>query len=294
MVTSPFGKPVIGNRDANPAHWAPGSWVEPASGTQTKGESVVIREGSTTGLHRAGLWRSGIGVPGCEPDGSCRIDYSAPDGDETLVVLDGEARVTVTGTGETHVLRPGSIVSHPKGLGLTWEITSAAFRKFWVIWDSPDAAAADDHLYVRHVDDDDPASWEPYEWDDADGRHWRCGENLVMRSTGSTGSLKCGLWRSGPDTGDGTELAAVTPEAGSVCEGSRCAGHTISASRGIGDESMLLLNGRAHIVNHDSGEEFDVEPGDIIAQYMGPNITWTSKSRYMKKFFIMTNATVPA
>jgi hypothetical protein len=152
----------------------------------------------------------------------------------------------------------------------------------------------EDSLYVRHIDDDEPDAWEKYEWVDENGQYWQCGENLVMRSTGSTGSLKFGLWRSGPPTRDGVPVEFDAPADHPACFGNRCVGHTISASRGIGDESMFLLDGAAHIVNHDSGEEFDVAAGDIIAQWMGPNITWTSQVPYMRKVFIMTNAVLPA
>jgi uncharacterized cupin superfamily protein len=291
-TTSFFGKPVIGNRYANPEGWLPSEWVEPDFGRQVKGEVNVIRPDSVSGDHRAGLWRTGVGVAGCEADGSCRFEFTAPDGDETIVVLEGTATVTVSATGDQYFLVAGSTLSHPKGLEVTWETAAPGFTSFWVHWNSALSTAKDDRLYVGHVDDDED-SWEPYQWE-ADGSHWNCGENYVLRSSGSSGSFRCGIWRSGPDLGGGASVDLEPPAVGAVCVGDRCAGHRISSSRGIGDESMLLLEGKAHIVNEDSGEEFDVAAGDIIAQYIGPRITWTSKTAHVKKFWIMTNAELPA
>lgn len=102
------------------ADWAPWEWNDPIHGDQTIGQFGVIRTNGTMGTHVAGYWRSAAGLPGCAADGTCRMPYSAPLGDETTVVLDGEATITVTATGRQHELTRGSILCHPKNVDLLW------------------------------------------------------------------------------------------------------------------------------------------------------------------------------
>jgi len=54
-----------------------------------------------------------------------------PPSRETLVVLEGEARVEITG-GPTLELRPGVLASIPAGAETTWHVTPP-FKEFWVI-----------------------------------------------------------------------------------------------------------------------------------------------------------------
>ena len=58
------------------------------------------------------------------------IEYSPP-GRETLLVLEGSARIEIEG-GPTLELSPGSIASIPAGAKTTWHVTRP-FKEFWVI-----------------------------------------------------------------------------------------------------------------------------------------------------------------
>ena len=74
----------IGNRNDNPAQWAPFTWDDPHFGPQVKGEVAPVAFDHTSGSLQLGFWRTGKGIPGCNEDGSCHVDYSAPLGDETM------------------------------------------------------------------------------------------------------------------------------------------------------------------------------------------------------------------
>ena len=54
-----------------------------------------------------------------------------PPSRETLIVLEGAARVEITG-GPTLELRPGVLASIPAGTETTWHVTPP-FKEFWVI-----------------------------------------------------------------------------------------------------------------------------------------------------------------
>lgn len=66
-----------------------------------------------------------VGATSSEP-----VVYTPPSR-ETLVVLEGEARVEITG-GPTLELRPGVLASIPAGTETTWHVTPP-FKEFWVI-----------------------------------------------------------------------------------------------------------------------------------------------------------------
>jgi hypothetical protein len=110
----------------------------------------------------------------------------------------------------------------------------------------------------------------------------------MLRPTGSTGSLRCGLWRNAREGS-----ASAVPDL-LVCMGAQCAGHRMGCARGLGDETMLMLDGHAEVVDEDTGEKYLVKPGDVIAVHEGLNSRWTSKSVFMRKFWLMTNAELPA
>ncbi|WP_455424048.1 cupin domain-containing protein [Amycolatopsis thermoflava] len=223
----------VGSRNLNPSEgWVPFEWVEPVHGPQVKGEVLVIRPAGTSGDLKAGLWRTGPGIAGCAQDGSCHVKYSAPDADETVVILEGSAELTVTSTGKRYHLEAGSIMSHPKGLDITWEISSPFLKKFWVLWDSPHPGTPGTDLHVSHISAD-PENWTPYEWVEPAHGPQVCGELFTIRETGATGTLLCGLWRTGVGI------------AGCEADGSSTVGYTAP----LGDETMLLLEGRAHLVN---------------------------------------------
>ncbi|MBK8961398.1 MAG: hypothetical protein IPM80_23955 [Proteobacteria bacterium] len=86
MTTSTARRISIGNRNDNPAEWTDFAWDDPLHGAQTKDVVAVIRQQGSSGSLMAGLWRTGYEVAGCEKDGSCRVQYSAPLGDETMVL----------------------------------------------------------------------------------------------------------------------------------------------------------------------------------------------------------------
>ena len=69
-----------------------------------------------------GLWK---------PNGAAgaRIEYRL-DADETLVVLRGSGKVRVDG-GEPIQLRPGVVVSLPRGCDLSW-LVDDEFRELWI------------------------------------------------------------------------------------------------------------------------------------------------------------------
>lgn len=95
--------------------WIPFDWEDPLHGPQSKGEVVTIRTGGATGGTLAsGLWRTGPGIAGCNDDGTCDIVYSAPLGDETMVLLEGSAEVLATNSGKKYHFKAGDILAHPK------------------------------------------------------------------------------------------------------------------------------------------------------------------------------------
>jgi len=278
MTTAATRQIHIGSRNLNPGEgWTPFEWVEPVHGPQVKGEVLVIRPTGTSGDLKAGLWRTGPGIAGCEADGSCLVRYSSPDADETVVILEGSVDVTVTSSGKRYHLEAGSIMSHPKGLDITWEISSPFLKKFWVLWDSSYPATPGTDLYVSDISAD-PGTWTPYEWAEPAHGPQVCGELFTIRDTGSTGTFLCGLWRTGVGI------------AGCEADGSS----TVPYTAPLGDETMLLLEGRAHLVNEETGEEYDFKAGDVICLPSGLPVRWTSRAPFVKKFWVITSEAPPA
>ena len=68
---------TLANINDNPDEWIPLSWEE-AEGPQDCGELFFIKQTGTTGTHMAGIWRSGIGIHGCDEKGVSKIPYTAP------------------------------------------------------------------------------------------------------------------------------------------------------------------------------------------------------------------------
>jgi hypothetical protein len=77
----------------------------------------------------AGVWRYGIGMPGCAPDGSVTVPYTAPLGDETMLLLDRQVHVR----NEEHDFRAGDVIGLSSGLRQTWTSKGPFAKKFWVI-----------------------------------------------------------------------------------------------------------------------------------------------------------------
>lgn len=235
----------------------------------------MIRAGGTMGTHVAGYWRAAAGLPGCNADGSCRMPNSAPNGDETIVVLEGEATITVTATGRTHRLTAGSILCHPKNVDLVWDIKGPTFSRFTTLWDSPKEATPMADVIIGSIHDN-PAEWATYEWDEPVEGHQVAGELYFVRGTGSTGTLLTGIWRCGPGV------------AGSNPDGSLSVPYTSP----LGDETELLLEGRVRVRDNSTGEEAEFGPGDIMGCSTGNHVTWSALTP-VKKLWVITHEQLP-
>ncbi len=257
------------------AQWSPFAWADPIHGHQTIGEAGIIRAGGTMGTHVAGYWRSGIGQPGCGPDGSCRMPYSAPLGDEVIVVLEGTATITVAGTGRKHKVGPGSIVCHPKNVDLTWDIEGPSFTRFTNLWDSPKEATAKHDVIIGSIHDN-PETWTAYGWDEPLEGPQVAGELYAVCGTGSTGTLLAGIWRCGPGV------------AGSNPDGSL----TVPYTSPLGDETELVLEGRVHVRDDVTGQEREYGPGDVIGVSAGNHVTWSALTP-VKKLWVITHEQLP-
>src|SRR4051812_40200484 len=114
MATSPLFEVQSGPRYTvyggvqNPpaGQWAPFDWIEPRLGRQVHGEVTIIRPEGTSGSLQAGFWRTGPTAPGADADGSHKLLYSAPLGDELACVIDGSATLTVISTGKSYRVVP--------------------------------------------------------------------------------------------------------------------------------------------------------------------------------------------
>ncbi|EWG55500.1 hypothetical protein FVEG_13492 [Fusarium verticillioides 7600] len=253
--------------------WTPFNWDDPLHGAQSKGEVVTIRTGGTTGGNlAAGLWRTGPGIAGCNDDGTVDIVYSAPLGDETMVLLEGSADVLATASGKKYHFKAGDILAHPKHLDLKWHVHGPFLKKFWVIWDAPVEGTKSDELFVGNINDN-PDDWAPYTWDEPGKGSQTAGELRLVRKTGSTGLLNVGVWRSGRGlpgaTADGTT--------------------TFEYSSPLGDETIMVLEGEIKIEEHESGKVHSFKGGDIFALPSGLKVTWTSVGPFTKKYFVITN-----
>ena len=69
---------------------------------------------------------------------------------------------------------------------------------------------------------------------------------------------------------------------------------TVPYTAPLGDETMLLLEGCAHLVNEETGEEYDFSAGDMMLLPSGLPVRWTSEAPFVKKFWVITNEALPA
>ena len=268
---------LVGSRNDNPAEWTAFSWEDPIHGQQTKGDLIVIRPEGSSGSLMSGLWRTSPVSAGCRADGSCTVVYSAPLGDETMLILEGEAFITVTHSGQKHHIKAGDIISHPKGLDATWEIPSPFLKKMWVIWDSPHPYHSADDFYRGNITGKHDA-WLPFDWHDPQRGPQRSGEMQLIRDHGATGTLMCGLWRTGmsspPRNADGSsQMHYCAPR---------------------GDETFMVLEGEAVLTVAATGKETHVQAGDIIGQPRHLDVHWAIKTPFFKKFWVLTDALPPA
>jgi len=93
----------------------------------------TIRGTGSTGSYRCGLWRTGVGITGCAPDGSAAFGYTAPFGDETILLLEGQPRVVNEGTDEAYDLQGGDVLALPEGQPVRWQCKPPFLKLFRVI-----------------------------------------------------------------------------------------------------------------------------------------------------------------
>jgi uncharacterized cupin superfamily protein len=269
-----------GTQDVPKERWVPFEWEEPVLGRQVHGEIVVMREFGTSGQLSAGFWRTGPTSPGASKDGSHRIVYSAPLGDETACVLEGCATLTVKATGQKFRVSPGSVISSPKNLEVLWEIEGPYFKKYWCIFDGSEATAqAPRDLKVTNISDN-PAQWQPYDFTEPKEGALTKGELYFIREGGSTGTMLSGVWRSGKGIAD----SEADPS-----------GQLVTPYTGVlGDETILLLEGEVDVVETLTGRKHSFRAGDVIGLSSGMHITWTSKGPFSKKLWVITRDQLPA
>lgn len=259
--------------------WTPFDWVEPRLGRQIHGEVAIIRTEGTSGSLQAGFWRTGPTAPGADADGSHKILYSAPLGDELACVIDGGATLTVISTGKSYRVGPGSIISSPKGLEVQWEIEAPAFKKYWCIWNGTEATANPPRdLKISHVSDN-PADWQDYHFTEPKEGPLVAGELYFISTEGSTGTFMSGVWRSGNGIAGSfvdERGMLVTPYTGT-----------------LGDETILLLEGEVDVVETDSGKKHSFRAGDVIGLSSGQHVTWISKGPFSKKLWVITRDVLP-
>lgn len=268
-----------GTQNPSPDQWVPFEWEEPRLGKCVAGEIAVIREFGTSGSLMAGFWRSAATSPGAAKDGSQTVIYSAPLGDETACVIEGSATLTVTSTGKKYHVAPGSVISSPKGLEVTWEVNGPFFKKYWCIFNGTQATKnPPKDLLVTNMNDN-PPDWQAYDFVEPKEGPQTAGELFFIREGGSTGTMLSGIWRSGkgiPGTNVDAKGALMTPYTGV-----------------LGDETILLLEGEVDVVETLTGKKHSFRAGDVIGLSSGMHITWTSRGPFSKKLWVITRDQVP-
>ncbi|CAK7231634.1 hypothetical protein SCUCBS95973_007984 [Sporothrix curviconia] len=261
-----------------PGDWTPFEWTEPSLGKQTHGEVSIARAFGTSGNLSSGFWRTGPTSPGAKADGSHSLTYSSPLGDETAVVLDGTATLTVVATGKSYTIAPGSVVSSPKNLEVKWEIASPFFKKYWCIWDGTEATASPPtDLLITNINDN-PEKWDDYHFTEPKEGPQVAGELYFIRSGGSSGTMLSGVWRSGKGIA-GTNV----DENGTL---------TTPYTGVLGDETILLLEGEVDVIETETQKKHSFRAGDAIGLTAGMHITWISKGPYTKKLWVITKDVV--
>ena len=263
-----------GTQDVPKDQWLPFEWEEPKLGRCVHGEIAVMRPSGTSGTLMAGFWRTGPTSPGASKDGSHRLIYSSPLGDETACVLEGCATLTVKATGQKFRVSPGTVISSPKGLEVLWEIEGPYFKKYWCIFNGTDATSnPPQDLKITNINDN-PPEWQEYHFTEPKEGELVAGELYFIREGGSTGTMLSGVWRSGKGiAGSDVDKAGkmVTPYTGV-----------------LGDETILLLEGEVDVVETRTGKKHSFRAGDVIGLSSGMHVTWTSKGPFSKKLWVIT------
>ncbi|KAK7732898.1 hypothetical protein SLS57_000841 [Botryosphaeria dothidea] len=263
-----------GSQNPPPTEWVPFEWNEPRFGKQIHGEVAVYRPEGVSGSLSAGFWRTGPTSPGAAKDGSHKVTYSSPLGDETACVIDGSATLTVAHTGERFEVGPGSVISSPKGLEVQWEIQAPSFKKWWCIWNGTEPTVDPPATLTVHHVSDNPDTWDEYLFTEPKEGELSAGELFFIRKTGSTGTMMSGVWRSGkgiPGSSVDEKGTLVTPYTGT-----------------LGDETILLLEGEVDVVETDTGKKHHFRAGDAIGLTSGMHVTWTSRGPFTKKLWVIT------
>ena len=195
-------------------------------------------------------------------------------GDETAVIIDGTADITVRSSGQKHSIGPGSIISTPMGLETEWAIDAPYLKTFWANWrGTVPVADAPTDLKINHINDN-PPEWIPYSRSDAKGGELVSGELYMIRDTASAGSLKSGIWRAGrgiPSTNVEADGRMENPYIGAT-----------------GDETMLLLEGDVEIIEKESGKRHLFRAGDAFGLTSGMHVTWVSRAPFTRKLWVIT------
>jgi uncharacterized cupin superfamily protein len=268
-----------GTQDLPKDAWVPFEWDEPRRGHQVCGEIAIVRPFGTSGNLTAGFWRSRPNGPGMSSDGSVRAIYSAPLGDETAVVLEGTATLTVKETRQRYRVSPGSIICSPKNVEVVWEFDAPYFKKFWCIFDGsyPTPNPPKD-LLIANINDN-PAEWQEYRFTEPKEGPQVAGELFFIRERGATSTMMCGLWRSGKGIA-GTNVDAsgtlVTP-----------------LTSALGDETILLLEGEIEVVETLTRKKHSFRAGDVIGLSSGMHVTGTAKGPFTKKLWVITKDQLP-
>jgi uncharacterized cupin superfamily protein len=269
-----------GTQDVPRDQWLPFEWEEPRLGRCVHGEIAIVRPSGTSGTLMAGFWRTGPTSPGASKNGSHRIVYSSPLGDETACVLEGCATLTVKATGQKFRVSPGSVISSPKNLEVLWEIDAPYFKKYWCIFNGSQATPhPPQDIKVTNINDN-PRDWQEYHFIEPKEGALVAGELYFIREGGSTGTLLSGVWRSGKGI------------AGSDVDAS---GKMVTPYTGVlGDETILLLEGEVEVVESRSGRKHCFRAGDVIGLSSGMHVTWTSKGPFSKKLWVITRDPLPS
>ena len=234
------------------------------------GESAVLRKQETGGSLKVGLWRTSASGTRCNPDGSCLAAGNAPVHDAVLV-LEGSGTITIRSTGTTVQLEPGLIVSHPQGIDSHWDIDGPYLKKLFIEWDRTDGSKNIGNIHVARVADN-PDTWRSSKWDEPSHGSQQFGESYLIRKEPAPDFALVGMWRSGVGVG--------APDSGK--------GRPVRYSGVMGDTTVFLLEGRARVHNHETGEDHEFKSGDVIGLAQGQRISWENATPFVKAFFVVT------
>lgn len=120
----------VTNISDNPDDWEVFPFVEPQEGALIAGDYYAIRAQGSTGSFMSAVWRSGRGIAGSfvDENGTLTTPYTCTNGDETILLLEGEVDVIETESGRKHSFRAGDVIGLSAGQHITW-ISKGPFCK---------------------------------------------------------------------------------------------------------------------------------------------------------------------